>query len=400
MLKKDPLSDWVIVGEFSEDEASAKCISSGVPLPKGEGRVFFVRCNFSGRVTAVRKNVFNAGRHSHRHCCDSYRRVTSISVKKDPTARSESIDKVAKRLPFAKTVFRRTNAGGDVILRTATSTGFVWADVNEEDDLWLMASPPHSNPTAFRIPVIAVRWLRWWENLHLDPSNPPPSPTGEVSVDQVLDSLRVAENALLGFIATARSVSPEARKAIDARALVSALPTTSRSAHTPKFAPEYLYGYLHQYARCDYGTQPPIALTPVQVAGLITLMMGWSTYLPGKVEGSLRHMVFEELAAAKPERLPSDLVAPWFTDVAGNYDTTPDGHQTTDEDGKPLVDEDGRPLLLYLEERDHIALAHRPPSKMWLPKNYREHPCKWVWENAVRVDMEWPPVYDLLPERP
>lgn len=385
---KDHAPEWVVLGEYSRKQASEYLQSTDLPLPSGIGKVTHLRCKASGVELLVNSTAFRAGRVSHLPCC-GLRKSGRASTYTETPKTSKTV-----KSRFTKSLHRVVGRSLKLISQ-GHQDAKLFLDVSDYSNLELHVNQ-RGRPTLFTLPPEGARWIKWWELLHLDPQNAPPPPAATSAEEVEAQVARVSE-AVAAFISNAQDLLPGGF----AKLPKTTRPPASSKLAPPKFVPSLLFGAKDgAHLPYDIGNQPALRLNVLQRAALAVMLMEWSANSQDSSPENLRHHIFSVVGAARPLTYlhPEE----WFVwKSRAEEDTGAEPFALVENaDGSPWRDSHGYEERLHPDNIDHVVLQYRPPTSVTLPKNFEEHPSKWVWSVKSQHQIAWPDHYMTLPERP
>lgn len=359
----------VLQTELRLAEAEEISLNSGLALPKGSGRYSLIKCDHTQVKRLVLAAQHRAGRTTHKACCDKTLAVNSVKgfpESPNPTLQVFHTPPGTTRL----LLLHKARHFRPPVLPVGGPTSNVTIRVTTADA-----------ERAWPLPPEGIAWLKWWDQVQLDPENAPNPPTPRAA-SELRIATQQATAALTHFIQSTAALLPDLVSK-ETQALAAA--TYPRRGVKPKLVPNLLWG--GDALPVDWSQTPPRHLQPEQVAALALLALEWSaTAPPGTDPEDPRLQVVHLYQIAKPPNLGTS-ARPWFKEIRQDSSSTPATTLTT-----PL----GR--IVAVEDYDHLELCYRPRKNYTLPSNFADLPCRWNWGSTVEVVIEWPETWRTLPE--
>lgn len=350
------------------EKAQPIALARGLTIPPGEGKICFFTCVKSGTPRVARASVWNAGRITHKLCCG---RASTPEEHPKPVAPMQSV--LLQHRPGL--------ARASAVAKGHKPSGLFAEEV------------PHTPLTLrvtqlgierlFQLPPEGVAWLKWAKQVDTDPLNCPPPPASPVAAQNLTEMIRATHKELQSFAWALARIDP----ALD-------IPHIHAGAHkplgrAPLIIPRFTFGDPRHIKAFDWSTDPPTALSPLQVASLAVMLLEWSANAPSRPSQldieSLRHTAVHDFSMAKPEAVRK---REWFREIPA----TEGALKASPEALMPSQ------VLVALKDHTHLALIARPPRSQTLPVNWHEPLSAWDWENTGKYDVHWPETWMDLPE--
>lgn len=363
-----------IAAPMSREAAHNYAAANGLKCPKGAGRYILTRCDATGIKRLHLVSAFNAGRVTHKACCD-------------PSPAAETPRKPAKTTAdVVRLRYQKSNT--TPIKELAVFRGF------RNDLMTQFPSDPKGRHILtvtsggiskdLELPFEGILWVQWWERLQADPLNPSPYPSVQgKSLKEKLDEAQEAIRAFLGSTAAVTGHMPAIAAEFEAALKAPEI--------SPRLSPTLMFGRVPYSA--DWSCNPPKRLTPEQTAALAWMLLEWSaTNTAGK---PYKAAILQRWAMAKPDDLR---ITPreWFRHIPAPEDFNV--HPWPEAERQPTTDPlDGAAVTVSIDDDDAVELIARPPQRLTLPRNYTAQLIHWDWSDTVTVEPVWPDNFLNLP---